>query len=85
MMIKYIYLTIIVGLLVLATYLVSIAPYHIYTLTLTEGVDTRFLKMSPSPKVFYDGATYELMELTIKISISITFSSRCPLIIRFFR
>jgi hypothetical protein len=64
MMIKYIYLTIIVGLLVLATYLVSIAPYHIYTLTLTEGVDTRFLKMSPSPKVFYDGATYELMELT---------------------
>ena len=35
--------------------LVVIAPYHIYTLTLTEGVDTRFLQMNPTKSVFYDG------------------------------
>lgn len=36
-------------------YLASIAPYHIYTMTLTEGVDTRFLKMKPTPREYYDG------------------------------
>lgn len=35
--------------------MVSIAPYHIYTLTLTEGVSTSFLVMKPSIPVFYDG------------------------------
>jgi len=35
--------------------LMAIAPYHIYTLTLTEGVNTRFLVMKPSASVFYDG------------------------------
>ena len=35
--------------------LVAIAPYHIYTLTLTEGVNTRFLQMNPTKSVFYDG------------------------------
>lgn len=36
-------------------YLASIAPYHIYTMTLTEGVDTRFLKMKPTTREYYDG------------------------------
>ncbi len=35
--------------------LMAIAPYHIYTLTLTEGVNTRFLVMKPTASVFYDG------------------------------
>lgn len=35
--------------------MVAIAPYHIYTLTLTEGVNTRFLQMEPTKKIFYDG------------------------------
>lgn len=35
--------------------LMAIAPYHIYTLTLTEGVNTRFLVMKPSSPVLYDG------------------------------
>lgn len=52
---KFIYLTIILALLVGAGVLVAIAPYHIYTLTLTEGVNTRFLVMKPTNKVFYDG------------------------------
>ncbi len=38
--------------------LIAIAPYHIYTLTLTEGVQTRFLEMKPSPGVFYDGQDF---------------------------
>lgn len=36
-------------------YLITIAPYHIYTLTLTEGVNTRFLKMRPTSAQYYDG------------------------------
>jgi hypothetical protein len=52
---KIIYLTVALGLLIGAGVLVSIAPYHIYTLTLTEGVNTRFLKMDSTKEVFYDG------------------------------
>jgi hypothetical protein len=35
--------------------LLLIAPYHIYTLTLTEGVSTQFLVMKPAHTPFYDG------------------------------
>lgn len=52
---KIIILTIAVLLLVGTGVMVAIAPYHIYTLTLTEGVNTRFLVMKPSAPVFYDG------------------------------
>lgn len=52
---KIVYLSITVLLLVGAGLLVAIAPYHIYTLTLTEGVNTRFLQMNPTKSVFYDG------------------------------
>jgi hypothetical protein len=38
-----------------AGFLIAIAPYHIYTLPLTEGVNTRFLVMSPTKSVLYDG------------------------------
>lgn len=52
---KLIILSIALLLLAGTVFLVSIAPYHIYTLTLTEGVNTRFLVMKPSAPVFYDG------------------------------
>lgn len=52
---KIVYLIIIVGLIAGAGVLVAIAPYHIYTLTLTEGVNTQFLVMKPTKSVFYDG------------------------------
>lgn len=46
-------------LLILAAFaLFVIAPYHIYTLTLTEGVSTRFLVMKPSSSIFYDGQEF---------------------------
>ena len=43
-----------------AGFLVVIAPYHIYTLTLTEGVNTRFLQMDPTKSVFYDGDVLDI-------------------------
>lgn len=52
---KFIYLIVTVALLAGAGVLVAIAPYHIYTLTLTEGVNTQFLVMSPTKSVLYDG------------------------------
>lgn len=52
---KLIYLVITIVLFVGAAALVAIAPYHIYTLTLTEGVNTSFLTMSPTKSVLYDG------------------------------
>lgn len=52
---KFIYLIVTLALFVGAGFLVVIAPYHIYTLTLTEGVNTRFLQMNPTKSVFYDG------------------------------
>jgi hypothetical protein len=36
-----------------------VAPYHIYTLALTEGVHTRFLTMKPTTPVFYDGQEFQ--------------------------
>jgi hypothetical protein len=52
---KIIILSIAFLLLVGSGLLMAIAPYHIYTLTLTEGVNTRFLVMKPSAPVLYDG------------------------------
>lgn len=52
---KLIFLTIALLLIGATLAFITIAPYHIYTLTLTEGVSTRFLTMKPSSKVFYDG------------------------------
>ncbi|MBC7429422.1 MAG: hypothetical protein H7336_12465 [Bacteriovorax sp.] len=52
---KLIYLIITLALFAGAGALVAIAPYHIYTLTLTEGVNTRFLTMTPTKSLFYDG------------------------------
>lgn len=49
--------------LIFGLYLVKIAPYHIYTLTLTEGVNTRFLKMKPSTKSYYDGNEYQELQV----------------------
>jgi hypothetical protein len=52
---KLLFLSITLLLLAGTGFLVSIAPYHIYTLTLTEGLNTSFLQMKPSRDVFYDG------------------------------
>ena len=57
---KIIYLIITLALLGGAGVLVAIAPYHIYTLTLTEGVNTQFLQMKPTKAVFYDGETIDV-------------------------
>ncbi len=57
---KILYTIVLLGLLALSTFLVAIAPYHIYTTTLTEGVDTRFLQMSSSPKALYDGQALQM-------------------------
>jgi hypothetical protein len=55
---KTIFLTIALLLIAAGLGLFVIAPYHIYTLTLTEGVSTRFLVMKPSLPVFYDGQEF---------------------------
>lgn len=54
------YLTLIIALLIGSVVMVSIAPYHIYTLTLTEGIETKFLKMSPNTKRILDGKELDL-------------------------
>lgn len=55
---KTLILTISLLLVVVIVVFVAIAPYHIYTLTLTEGVDTSFLVMKPSSPVFNDGQDF---------------------------
>jgi hypothetical protein len=40
-------------------YILKIAPYHIYNLTLTEGVNTKFLKMNPTSKIYYNGNQFK--------------------------
>lgn len=57
---KFVYLIITFALILGAGFLVVIAPYHIYTLTLTEGVNTRFLQMDPTKSVFYDGKIVDI-------------------------
>ncbi|MFA6238611.1 MAG: hypothetical protein WC635_14855 [Bacteriovorax sp.] len=59
---KLIFLTIALLLIATALALFVIAPYHIYTLTLTEGVNTRFLVMKPSLPVFYDGHEFQFFD-----------------------
>lgn len=57
---KLIYLTITLALLVGFGVLILIAPYHIYTLSLTEGVNTSFLVMKPAKDVLYNGESLEV-------------------------
>ncbi len=64
---KLIYFFVTVALIVGAGFLVLIAPYHIYTLTLTEGLNTHFLQMDPTKSVFYDG---DVIEVSPPISMS---------------
>ena len=59
-----IYLVVTIALIAGAGFLVVIAPYHIYTLTLTEGVNTRFLQMNPTKSVFYDGNIIDMDQST---------------------
>lgn len=49
------YLIVLLFIIILGLCLIAIAPYHVYTLALTEGVNTRFLVMKPAPSSFYDG------------------------------
>lgn len=51
---------IILGLLGVLCLLVAIAPYHIYTLSLTDGVETRFLTFKAPYKEMLNGEVYEL-------------------------
>ena len=55
---KLIFLTVSLLVVALGVALFVIAPYHIYTLTLTEGVATPFLIMKPSKSPFYDGRDF---------------------------
>lgn len=52
--------TILIGLIISAIILIMLAPYHIYTLTLTEGVNTNFLKMKSSKRELLDGELVNL-------------------------
>lgn len=51
---------IILALLVVAMTLVVIAPYHIYTLSLTDGVSTRFLTFKAPSKEILNGGEFVL-------------------------
>lgn len=42
---------------------VTLAPYHIYTLALSEGVDTDFIKTKPMPISMYQGGKYTFKKL----------------------
>ncbi|MBP9679945.1 MAG: hypothetical protein KBD76_00955 [Bacteriovorax sp.] len=61
---KSLFLTALIGLFVVTLFFVAIAPFHIYTLTLTEGVSTRFLTMKPSSLALYDGHDFHLANIT---------------------
>ncbi len=52
--------TIILALISLLGILLFIAPYHTYTLTLTDGIDASFLKFHAPSKSVLDGEGYEL-------------------------
>lgn len=45
MMKKLVYLSICIGLVALASYLFLMAPYHVYSVAITEGLNSRFLKL----------------------------------------
>lgn len=62
---KVIYLIITLALLGGFGVLILIAPYHIYTLSLTEGVNTTFLVMKPAKPVLYNGESLELPKLVM--------------------
>jgi hypothetical protein len=49
------YLTITVGLFGVFIFLVLIAPYHIYTTTISQGVTTSFLDLKPTNSALFDG------------------------------
>ena len=51
---------IILGLISILCVLVAIAPYHIYTLSLTDGVETRFLTFKAPYREILDGNNFEL-------------------------
>lgn len=57
---KSLYLIITVFLFGLFAVLLWVAPYHIYTLSLTEGVNTSFLVMKPAKDVLYNGESAPL-------------------------
>ncbi len=57
---KFIYLSLTLGFLGILGVLLWIAPYHIYTLSLTEGVNTSFLVMKPAKDVLYNGDALKL-------------------------
>lgn len=51
---KLIYLSICLGLILLASYLVFMAPYHIYSVAITEGLNSRFLKLDATTTAVLD-------------------------------
>ncbi len=57
---KIIYLSLTLLLVGVFGVLLWIAPYHIYTLSLTEGVNTSFLVMKPAKPVLYNGDAIKL-------------------------
>lgn len=57
---KIVFFLILFSLFLIFFLLIYLAPYHIYTLTLTEGINTSFLHMNPSRLVLYDGKKIEI-------------------------
>jgi hypothetical protein len=61
---KTVFLIVLILIIMVGLGLLAIAPYHIYTLTLTEGVNTRFLVMKPGHPAFYDGQNFLFFSTT---------------------
>lgn len=58
----------IIGLIAGGFYALTLAPYHIYTLALSEGVDTNFIKTQTMPVSMYKGGKYTFEKLEVAFS-----------------
>jgi len=59
---KWILLSTILILTLSGTGMVLLAPYHIYTLTLTDGINSRFLNLLPTRNELYDGSEFKSLQ-----------------------
>ncbi len=68
---KALYMTTIVGLFGIFFFLILIAPYHIYTTTISEGIKTTFLDLNPSNSALFDGKENNREDLEMMLDRSL--------------